>query len=94
MLYCYFHFNVALRFIYSKYSDILTPYHTYSEVGTSSFYYLLMCFKTVGRVANIVNRDQTPRSADVGLHCLLRPDGPKTFKNVNTVAVTRPVAFG
>ena len=37
-------------------------------------------YKIAGRVANSVDPDQTPRSAesDLGLHCLLRPVFPNT----------------
>ena len=45
--------------IYLKYWDTLTPYNT-----CSNFYSLRMCLKTAGWVANNVDPDQTPRSAD------------------------------
>ena len=43
--------------IYSKYWDILAPFHN------CLFVYLLMCFKTARGVANSVDTDQRLRSA-------------------------------
>ena len=45
-------------------------------------YYLLLCLKIAGCVANSLDPDKTPHSKGsyLGLHCLLRLVCPNTFK--------------
>ena len=62
-------------FIYPKYSDISTPYHTCSKILTSTIYYPILWLKIAGWVANSVDPDETLHSvaSHLGLHCLLSP---------------------
>ena len=63
--------------IYPKFSDNSTPYRTCtcSKIWTSAIYYLMLCLKIAGWVANNVYPDESPSSAasHLGLHYLLRP---------------------
>ena len=61
--------------IYPKYSDTSAPYHTCSEIWTSTIYYPMLCLKITGWMADSVDSDEMPHSAvsDLGIHCLLRP---------------------
>ena len=76
--------------IYPKYSDASTPYHICYKIWTSTIYYLLLCLKIAGRVANRVDPDETPRSAasHLGLHCLLRPVCPKPYDKYGNCGVS------
>ena len=61
---------------------ISTPYHTCSNIWTSTIYYLkMLCLKIAGWVANSVDPDEMQcfASSYLGLHCLLRPVCPNTY---------------
>ena len=51
------------------------------KISTNPFQYLLMCLKSSGCVANIVDPDQMLHSvaSGLGLHCLLKPVSPNNF---------------
>ena len=59
----------------SSESSNIIPYYTCPKFWLSPFYYLLICLKTTGWVANSVDPDQMPQNvaSDLGLHCLLSP---------------------
>ena len=69
--------------IYPKYLDTVTPWYTCSEIWKSAIYYLLLCLKIAGWVANSVDPGKTLHSAvsHLGLHCLLRSVCPNTYGN-------------
>ena len=76
------HWTVNKRYcIYPKYSDTSTPYHTCSKIWTCTIYYLLLCQKIAGWVANSVDFDEMPHSvaSQLGLHYLLSPVCPNTY---------------
>ena len=45
------------------YLNTLIPSNTCSKIWTSTIYYLLLCLKLAGRVANSEDPDETPHSA-------------------------------
>ena len=57
-----------------KYSDTLTPYHSWSNFWTSQFCYFLMCLEIAIWVTNSSDPDQTPHyvTSDLGLHYMIR----------------------
>ena len=73
--------------IYRKYLDTLTSYHTCSRIWTSTTYYLLLCLKIAGWVANRADPDEMPQFAasHQGLRCLLRPVCPNTYDKYITL---------
>ena len=66
--------------IYPKYLGSSTSYHICSKIWTCTIYYLKLCLKIAGWVANSVDPDEMLHSAasHLGLHCLLRPLCPNT----------------
>ena len=79
--------------IYPKYSDTLTPYHICSKIWTSTIHYPMLCLKIAGWVANSVDPDETPHSAEshLGLNCLLRPVCPNTYGKYGTSEIRRNI---
>ena len=63
-------FSHDMAYIYINYwKTCLIPYHACPNIWTSVFYFLLMCLKTAGFVANRVDPDQMPDSTENDL-CL------------------------
>ena len=54
---------------------IKSDFNSSNTDGSLTILLPMNVYKIVGLVSNIVDPDQTPRSAasDLGLHCLLRP---------------------
>ena len=69
-----------LKPLHRIYPELL---HITIKAETRIFYYLMMCQKTVGWVANSVDHNQTLHSVvfNLGLYCLLRPVCLNTLNN-------------
>ena len=62
---------------YANYPDTLTPYHTHPNIWPNPLYYLFLCWKAVGWLANSTDPDQKPPFAAsvLGLYCAQGPTG-------------------
>ena len=76
--------------IYPKYSDTSTPYHTCSKIWTSTIYYLLLCLKIAGCVAN----SDDPDESFLDLHCLLKLVCPNKGKYGISIIINLFLGWG